>query len=85
MSGNTGEAKKEMAALRKQFKESGWKENGGIDYINAIISAREGNSNAVAENLKNALSKDEDGSLKERLVNDVEFLNYNDAVQSAMN
>ena len=85
MSGNIDEAKKEMAALRKQFEESGWKENGGIDYIHAIISARDGDSNAVAENLKTALSKDEDGWLKERLVNDVEFLNYSDAVQSAMN
>ena len=85
MSGNIDEAKKEMAALRKQFEESGWKENGGIDYIHAIISARDGDSNAVAENLKAALSKDEDGWLKERLVNDVEFLNYSDAVQSAMN
>ena len=74
-----------MEARRKQFKESDWKENGGIDYIHAIISAREGDSNAVAENLKTALSKDEDGLLKERLVNDVEFLNYSDAVNAAMN
>jgi len=85
MSYNFDETKKEMAALRKQFKESGWKENGGIDYIHAIISAREGDSNAVAENLKAALSKNEDGMLKERLVNDVEFLNYSDAVNAAMN
>ncbi len=85
MSYNFDEAKKEMAALRKQFKESGWKENGGIDYVYAIISAREGDSNAVAENLKTAISKDEDGMLKERVVNDVEFLNYSDAVKAAMN
>ena len=85
MSYNFDEAKKEMAALRKQFKDSGWKENGGIDYVHAIIAAREGDSNAVAENLKTALSKDEDGSLKEKLVNDVEFLNYSDAVNAAMN
>ena len=85
MSYNFDEAKKEMAALRKQFKESGWKENGGIDYVHAIISAREGDSNAVAENLKTALSKDENGMLKERLVNDVEFINFSDAVKAAMN
>ena len=85
MSYNFDEAKKEMAALRKQFKESGWKENGGIDYVHAIISAREGDSNAVAENLKTALSKDENGMLKERLVNDVEFINFSDAVKAAIN
>ena len=33
MSGNIDEAKKEMAALRKQFADNGWTENGGIDYV----------------------------------------------------
>ena len=41
-----------MAALRKQFADNGWTENGGIDYVNAIISAREGDANGVEIILK---------------------------------
>ena len=85
MSGNIDEAKKEMAALRKQFADNGWTEPGGIDYVNAIISAREGDADGVANNLKAALAKDEDGEYKERIVNDLEFIDFQDAVQSAMN
>ena len=85
MSGNIDEAKKGMAALRKQFADNGWTEEGGIDYVNAIISAREGDANGVANNLKAALAKDEDGNYKERIVNDLEFIDFQDAVQSAMN
>lgn len=85
MSGNIDEAKKGMAALRKQFADNGWTEEGGIDYVNAIISAREGDANGVANNLKAAIAKDEDGNYKERIVNDLEFIDFQDAVQSAMN
>jgi len=85
MSGNIDEAKKEMAALRKQFADNGWTENGGIDYIYAVISAREGDADGVSNNLKAAISKDENGSFKERITNDLEFINFQDAVQSAMN
>ena len=85
MSGNIDEAKKEMAALRKQFADNGWTENGGIDYIYAVISAREGDADGVSNNLKAAISKDENGSFKERIINDLEFVNYQNAVQSAMN
>ena len=82
---NIDEAKKEMAALRKQFADNGWTENGGIDYIYAVISAREGDADGVSNNLKAAISKDENGSFKERIINDLEFVNYQNAVQSAMN
>ena len=51
MSGNIDEAKKVMAALRKQFADNGWTEPGGIDYVYAIISAREGDADGVANNL----------------------------------
>ena len=85
MSGNVDEAKKVMAALRKQFADNGWTEPGGIDYVYAIISAREGDADGVANNLKAALAKDEDGDYKERIVNDLEFIDFQDAVQSAMN
>ena len=35
--GEIDEAKKEMASLRKQFSDNGWKETGGIDYVLAIL------------------------------------------------
>ena len=84
MLGEIDEAKKEMASLRKQFSDNGWKETGGIDYVLAIISAREGDSSGVSSNLKLAMERDDDGNLKERLMNDVEFINYSDAVKNAM-
>ena len=40
----------------------------------------------IFENVRGFLSsKDENGMLKERLVNDVEFINFSDAVKAAMN
>ena len=30
------------------------------------------------------MERDDDGNLKERLMNDVEFINYSDAVKTAM-
>ena len=51
----------------------------------AIISAREGDADGVSNNLKAAISKDENGSFKERITNDLEFIDFQDAVQSAMN
>ena len=85
MTGDLTGAKSDMASVRKYLSDNNITENGGIDYANAIISAREGDSSGVTSNLKNALSKNDDGSLKERLVNDVEFSNYSDAVKAAMN
>ena len=84
MMGDLAGAKSEMTSLRKYLAEMNIEEQGGLDYVNAIISAREGNATGVTSHLKEALSKD-DGDLKERLVNDVEFLNYSDAVNAAMN
>ena len=84
MMGDLSGAKSEMTSLRKYLAEMNIEEQGGLDYIHAIISAREGNATGVTSHLKEALSKD-DGDLKERLVNDVEFLNYSDAVNAAMN
>lgn len=85
MTGDLTGAKSDMASVRKYLSDNNITENGGIDYANAIISAREGDSTGVTSNLKNALSKNDDGSLKERLVNDVEFSKYSDAVKAAMN
>ena len=84
MMGNLEAAKKEMASVRELLKKNGWEETGGIDYANAVISAREGNASGVTSNLKAALSKDESGNFKERAINDLEFRNYSDAVQNAM-
>ncbi len=84
MSSNLSEAKKEISDLKKMIADNDGTENGYPDYVNAIISAREGDANGVETNLKAALSKSENDSLKERLMNDVEFMNYQDAVQSAM-
>ena len=84
MMGDLAGAKSEMTSLRKYLSEMNIEEQGGLDYIHAVISAREGNATGVTTHLKEALSKD-DGDLKERLVNDVEFLNYSDAVNAAMN
>ena len=84
MMGDLAGAKSEMTSLRKYLAEMNIEEQGGLDYVHAIISAREGNATGVTSHLKEALSKD-DGDLKERLVNDVEFLNYSDAVNAAMN
>ena len=85
MLGEIDEARKEMSSLRKQFSDNGWKETGGIDYVLAIISAREGDSSGVSSNLKLAIERDDDGDLKERLMNDVEFINFSDVVKSVMN
>ncbi len=85
MSNDLSGAKSEMASLRKLFADNGWDENGYIDYANAVISAREGNTGSITSNLRSALEKDQTGDLKERLINDVEFLNYSDAVNAAMN
>ena len=84
MMGDLAGAKSEMTSLRKYLSEMNIEEQGSLDYIHAVISAREGNATGVTTHLKEALSKD-DGDLKERLVNDVEFLNYSDAVNAAMN
>ena len=84
MSSNLSEAKKEISDLKKMIADNDGTENGYPDYVNAIISAREGDANGVETNLKAALSKSENDSLKERLMNDVEFMNFQDAVQSAM-
>ena len=84
MMGDLAGAKSEMTSLRKYLAEMNIEEQGGLDYVHAIISAREGNATGVTSHLKEALSKD-DGDLKERLVNDIEFLNYSDAVNAAMN
>ena len=84
MMGDLEAAKKEMSSVRELLKKNGWEETGGIDYANAVISAREGNASGVTSNLKAALSKDESGDFKERAINDLEFRNYSDAVQNAM-
>ena len=81
MMGDLEAAKKEMSSVRELLKKNGWEETGGIDYANAVISAREGNASGVTSNLKAALSK---GDFKERAINDLEFRNYSDAVQNAM-
>ena len=70
MMGDLAGAKSEMTSLRKYLAEMNIEEQGGLDYIHAVISAREGNATGVTSHLKEALSKD-DGDLKERLVNDV--------------
>ena len=84
MSGDLAGAKSEMTSLRKRLAEMNIEETGGLDYVHAIIAAREGDSANVTSHLTEAFSKD-DGWLKERVVNDVEFLNYSDAVKAAMN
>ena len=84
MSNNLSEAKKEISDLKKMIADSDGNENGYQDYVNAIISAREGDAEGVEKNLKAALTKSGNESLKDRLMNDVEFMNYQDAVQSAM-
>ena len=85
MSGDLSGAKSEMNNLRKLFTDNGWDDNGFIHYANAVIAAREGDSNKVSSDLKLALDNDSTGELKERLVNDIEFVNYSDAVKAAMN
>ena len=84
MSSNLSEAKKEISDLKKMIADNDGTENGYPDYVNAIISAREGDADGVETNLKAALTKSENNSLKDRLRNDIEFMNYQDAVQSAM-
>ena len=84
MMGDLAGAKSEMTSLRKRLAEMKIEEQGGLDYVHAIISAREGNATGVTSHLKEALSKD-NGDLKERLVNDLEFKDFSDAVNAAMN
>ncbi len=85
MSGDLAGAKSEMNNLRKLFTDNGWDDNGYIHYANAVIAAREGDSNKVSSDLKLALDNDSTGELKERLVNDIEFINFSDAVKASIN
>ena len=52
---------------------------------NTDSDARDGNSQGVTNNLKKAFAGESDYDLKSKVVNDVEFLNYSDAVKAAMN
>lgn len=59
MMGDLAGAKSEMTSLRKYLAEMNIEEQGGLDYIHAVISAREGNATGVTSHLKEALSKDD--------------------------
>ena len=83
MSDNEG-AKKTLDALGGLFKENEWDMFAGYYYVMAIYGARSGNSDAISKNLKTAFSMESDTDFKNKAVNDVEFRNYSDAVQSAM-
>ena len=51
-------------------------------YLKAVASAQQNNAEAVASNLKEAVSKD--ASLKEKALNDLEFTSYANAVAEAV-
>ena len=85
MSGDFSGAKSEMTSLRKRLAEWNIEENGGLDYVHAIIAAREGDADSITSHLSEAFSKRDGAEFKDRVVNDVEFLNYSDAVKAAMN
>ena len=83
------ERKKAMKEKREKAKqelaEMNIEENGGLDYVHAIIAAREGDAGSITSHLSEAFSKRDGAEFKDRVVNDVEFLNYSDAVKAAMN
>ena len=54
-------------------------------YLVAICDARDGNSQGVTNNLKKAFAGESDYDFKSKVVNDVEFINFSDAVKAAMN
>ena len=85
MSGDLAGAKSEMTSLRKRLAEWNIEENGGLDYVHAIIAAREGDAGSITSHLSESFSKRDGAEFKDRVVNDVEFLNYSDAVKAAMN
>ena len=85
MSGDLADAKSEMTSLRKLLAELNIEENGGLDYVHAIIAAREGDAGSITSHLSEAFSKRDGAEFKDRVVNDVEFLNYSDAVKAALN
>ena len=85
MSGDLAGAKSEMTSLRKLLAELNIDENGGLDYVHAIIAAREGDAGSITSHLSEAFSKSDGAEFKDRVVNDVEFLNYSDAIKAAMN
>ena len=85
MSGDLAGAKSEITSLRKLLAELNIEENGGLDYVHAIIAAREGDAGSITSHLSEAFSKSDGAEFKDRVVNDVEFLNYSDAVKAAMN
>ena len=69
----------------RDFMEKEWDMFANYYYVMAVYGARSGNSDAISKNLKTAFSMDSETDLKNKAVNDVEFRNYSDAVQSAMN
>ena len=83
--GENEDAKKTLDALGALYKEKEWDMFANYYYVMAVYGARSGNSNAISKNLKTAFSMDSETDLKNKAVNDVEFRNYSDAVQSAMN
>ena len=83
--GENEDAKKTLDALGALFKEKEWDMFANYYYVMAVYGARSGNSDAISKNLKTAFSMDSETDLKNKAVNDVEFRNYSDAVQSAMN
>ena len=64
----------DAAAAIKTVDASTQKETAQGYYLKAVAAARQNNVDAVANNLKNAISKD--SSLKAKAANDREFLKF---------
>jgi len=82
MLGNIDDAKTALILEAEQMKNVGYESNGGNAYALAICAARDGDSSTVTKYLKEAIGINK--YWKERVVNDLEFRDHQDAVKEAM-
>ena len=83
--GDSNSARKALDMIASTRPDNGSPIPGDWYYLVAICDARDGNSQGVTNNLKKAFAGESDYDLKSKVVNDVEFINFSDAVKAAMN
>ena len=82
MLGNIDDARTALILEAEQMKKAGHQTNGGNAYALAICAARDGDSSNVTKHLKEAIAINK--YWKERVVDDLEFRNVEDAVKEAL-
>ena len=82
MLGNIDDARAALILEAEQMKKDEHKSNGGNAYALAICAARDGDTNNVTNYLKEAIAIND--YWKERVVDDLEFRDVQDAVKEAL-